>query len=274
MARTGSWEAWGEGMRRAVESGQTFRAYQPPLPPAGSYDPALDAQRAAAARGLLDLTQDVGTANLRGTVDYGLQRDDIGRASTRGVEDLNSQQDGLERSFGRNMTDLGTARTRTGEDYTRNVQMLTRSYQQLGNRQGQQMRATGVAGGGAALQAARKRAENMALDKQPMDTNLDRFNADNTLAQQRLGQDRQVGLNAIGRSRGRLGEDTDLAYGKLALTSAPPGAQGPFGGREFQDRTTQLTRAQREASAFGLDLDAQRLYQAAGAGWVPEEWRR
>lgn len=207
--------------------------YVPPPPPAGSYDPALDAQGYAAQRGLLDLEQDIRTANTRGTVDYGLSRDDITRQRDRGFFDLD------------------TARSRGDEDYRRNIEMLQRSYQQLGNRQSQQMRTQGVARGGAALQAASKRQANQAIDRQPIDTNYQRFSADNRLA------------------RTRLGEDSDLAFGRLALMSAPPDASNPFGGREFQDRTTQLTRAQREGSAFGLDLNAQRYYQAAGAGWMP-----
>lgn len=238
MARRGSLEAWGAGMRRLVESGQTFRAYRPPTPPAGSYDPALDAQRAAAGRGLFDLRQDVGTANLRGTVDYGLARDDITRQRDRGF------------------ADLGTARKHGDEDYQRNVAMLSRSYQRLGDRQQETANAAGVLRGGALLQAASKRKANEAVDRQPLDTSYSRFKDQNDLA------------------RTRLGDDSDLAFGKLALQSAPPDANNPFGGRDFQDRTTQLTRAEREGSAFGLDLDAQRLYQAAGAGWVPEEWRR
>jgi hypothetical protein len=37
----------------------------------------LDAQRRAASRGLGDTVADIGTANTRDTVDYGLNRDDI-----------------------------------------------------------------------------------------------------------------------------------------------------------------------------------------------------
>lgn len=245
--------------------------WTPPLPPAGSYDPALDSQQYAAQRGLLDLSQNIGTANTRGIVDYGLNRDDILRGQTRGNQDLDAQQALLDRGYGRNIQDLQTSHTRGRQDYDRSIQMLQRSYQQLGNRQAQQMRASGVAAGGAALQAAAKRAQNQAIDRQPLDTNYNRFVHDNTLSQTRAGEDHQTGLDQIGLQRSRLGEDTQLGLGRLALQSAPPDASNPFGGRDFQDRTTQLVQAQRENSAFGLDVNAQRYYQAAGAGWQPPQ---
>lgn len=222
--------------------------YQVEMPPSGSYDPSLDAQEWAAQRGLFDLGQDTNTANIRGTVDYGLAQDQINRSNTRGLQDLQSQQQQVDTGY-----------ARTGEDYQRQLGLLQRSYQQLGNRQSQQQRAMGVAGGGAALQAAAKRAQNQTLDRQPLDT-----------AYQRAGQDHQTALDQIGVARTRLGEDTQLQQGMLALQSAPPDANNPFGGRDWQDRTTALTRAQREGSAFGIDLNAQRFYQAAGAGWQPQ----
>ena len=243
--------------------------YQVGLPPTGSYDPSLDAQGYAAQRGLFDLGQDTNTANVRGVVDYGLSQDAINRGQTRGLEDLQFQQGQVDTGYGRNLTDLQTSGTRGTEDYQRSLQMLQRSYQQLGNRQAQQMRATGVAQGGAALQAAAKRTANQAVDQQPIQTNYDRFMADNQTSQSRLGEDRTTALGQIGLQRNRLGEDTNLSLGQLALQSAPPDGSNPFGGRDWQDRTTALTRAQRENSAFGIDLNSQRYYQAAGAGWQP-----
>jgi hypothetical protein len=202
-------------------------------PPVGSYDPAVDAQVGAANRGLFDLGQDTQTANERDTTDYGL-----------GVGDVTRSRD-------RSLADLATGRTRADEDHTRALAMLQRSYQQLGNRQLQGQARAGVLSGGAALQAAAKRQANQAIDQQPIDTSYKRFVDDNTLAQTRVG------------------EDSDSALGRLALDLAPPGPDNPLGGRRFQDRTTQLTRGQRENTAFGLDANAQRAYQASGAGWDP-----
>jgi hypothetical protein len=183
---------------------------QPP-PPTGSFDPALDAQRRAASRGLRDTVTDIGTANTRDTVDYGLGRDSIMLAQTRGNADLDRQ-----------------------------MAVLQRGYQTLASQQRQQFQAHGLAYGGASLQAAAKRQANEAFDQQPLDV-----------------------------ARARLGEDTGLQLGKLALDLAPPDASNPLGGRRFQDRTTQLTRAKREDASFGLDIGAEKVFQATQSGWVP-----
>jgi hypothetical protein len=62
-----------------------------------------------------------------------------------------------------------------------------------------------------------------------------------------------------------------LQLGRLALDYAPPDATNPLGGRRFQDRATQLTRAQREDTAFGLDTGAEKMFQATQSGWIPPE---
>jgi hypothetical protein len=111
----------------------------------------------------------------------------------------------------------------------------------LASQQRQQFQAHGLAYGGASLQAAAKRQANEAFDQQPIDL-----------------------------SRARLGEDTGLQLGKLALDLAPPDASNPLGGRRFQDRTTQLTRAQREDAQFGLDIGAEKVFQATQANWAAE----
>lgn len=202
-------------------------------PPAGSYDPALDAQRRAAGRGLGDLTADIGTAGTRDTVDYGLSREEIQRNQSRGLEDLTQSRD------------------RGLQDIDRNVQMLQRNYARLGDQQRQSINAAGLGGGGAALQAASKRTANEAFDQAPLDQ-----------ARTRIGED-------FTRQSTRLGEDASSQLGRLALDSAPPDAGNPLGGRSFQDRTTQLTRAQREDTQFGLDVGEQKAFQAAQSGWVP-----
>jgi hypothetical protein len=207
---------------------------QPP-PPTGSYDPALDAQRRAASRGLRDTVTDTGIANTRDTVDYGLNRDDVLRAQTRGLADLT------------------TSRDRGFSDVDRQVAVLQRGYQTLAGQQRQQFQAHGLAYGGASLQAAAKRQANEAFDQQPLDT-----------ARARIGED-------FTRQSGRLGEDTGLQLGRLALDYAPPDATNPLGGRRFQDRTTALTRAQREDAAFGLDIGQEKVFQATQGGWVPPE---
>jgi hypothetical protein len=191
-------------------------------PPPGTYDPALDAQLGQAGRGYLDLRQDIER-------DTGRREDDY----LRGRNDLTRQ-------FGESQFDLNRARQYQGEDYGRGVAGLERSYLRLGDAQRQQGNAAGV-GGGYLAQARRKRAENMAWDRQPLDTQNARA------------------LEGFATSEQRLGEGRDRGLGELAL------GQQRYG----EDSQTQLTRGAREFEEFGQDIGAGRFYQAAGTGWAP-----
>jgi hypothetical protein len=236
---------------------RTFTPYRPPTPPAGSYDPSLDAQLAAARRGLADLQGQIGTQQARDVTDYAAQQERLGQQAGYNREDLSRQ-------LSRGQADLGLARGRGTEDYNRNVAMLTRQYGILGRNQQQGANQAGVIRGGALLQAAAKRQENQALDRQPLDTNYQRFLADNTQQGQRMQED-----YATQSSRGEGALTSQL--GQLALDYSPPDANNPLGGRRFQDRTTQLTQAQREQAFFGQDVNAMKAFQASGSGWDPPQ---
>jgi hypothetical protein len=172
-----------------------------PKPPTGSYDPALDAQLRASERGLGDVRMDTATAN------------------TRALNDWTSAKQGLDQDLHRGRQDL---------DWQ--VKLLDRSYQQLARRQGEGARAAGVLSGGIALQAAAKRAENLAIDRAPIEVN-----------------------------RSRLKEDWGTATSQLKTDYD----------RGVEDRTTGLGRAEREGEFFGLDVDEQKAFQATQYGWDP-----
>jgi hypothetical protein len=202
----------------------TFKPWTPwGTPPADRYDPGLDASLAASQRGYGDLITDASTGNARDTQDYGFGLGDIQRSQDRGL------------------ADLGTQRTQGTEDYNRNVGLLQRSYQQLGTRQSEQARVAGIAGGGAALQAARKRAENQAIDRQPLDTGYQRL------------------LGGLDTAQTRLGEDSDIARGRLNVNYL----------RGIDDRGQQVLRGGRESVFFGADTAKAKSFQAAGTGWDP-----
>jgi hypothetical protein len=195
----------------------------PTSPPYGSYDPTLDQQERSANRGLGDLIEDVTRGNTRSGQDYELGKQ------------------GIERTAGRSLADLMNDRTRGTEDYGRQIQGLERDYTRLGNRQGQQNAASGNLGG-AAAQGARKRAENMAYDRAPIDTSYTRFIDDSRTAETRLG------------------EDKDLGLGELALGFS----------RDYEDRNlVQLPRAQRENTIFGQDVNETRIDQAKQSNLLP-----
>lgn len=234
-----------DGLRRVS---QGFVPFQVQAPPPGLYDPSIDAQVGAGNRGLGDLQQDTNTQNLRDTTDYGLGHDAIMRTYDRGTQDLGVQQG-----------ELNTARQRAAENYGQSTQDLGTQYGRQADAQRQAQSRAGVTwGSGAMAQALGKRGANQAHDQAGLNTSYARTVQDQAVAQGRL--------DTAGT---RAGEDRDLSLGDLALKLAPPDAGNPLGGRSFQDRTTALTRAQREGVALGLDATAQRAYQAAGAGWVP-----
>lgn len=212
-----------------------FKPWEPwsSSPPSGTYDPSLDAAAGAAGRGYQDLQSDVARQGQRDTVDYGLQREGLIKSGMQAEQDRQ----------------LGFARE--GSDYSRNVAMLQRAFQVKGNVQKQQASSYGVLHGGALLQSASKRAANEALARQPLDTSHARFQTDSA------------------EQQNRINDGTQTSLGRLALLMAPPDAGNPLGGRSFQDRTTQVTRAGRENTQFGIDTEAQKAFQAGGVGWDP-----
>lgn len=183
-------------------------------------------------------------------VDYGLGVEAINRDFGRNSQDLTTGYD-------RSIADIGTARGYEGEDYSASLAALQRSYDRLGSRQMETANQAGVLQGGAVLQAAAKRAANQAFDRQPIDVNHQRAVTGFDTSQQRLTAD--YGTNAA-----RLGEDRGVAAGNLALGYT----------RGTTDLQTTLRRAGRENTAFGLDINAQKSYQAAQGGWTPPERRR
>lgn len=160
-----------------------FHPYQAPNVPAGYYDPALDAQRQAASRGLDYTSQDIGLAGSRAQQDYGTQTADISRS--RGYE---------------------TA------DYQHNVDMLTRQFQQLGRQQGERARQYGVTSGGLALLSAAKRQENQGIAQGQLDTAHTRAQTGFDLAQTGLDTGYNRGVADRGTQLGRARSE-DTFYG-------------------------------------------------------------
>lgn len=92
---------------------------------------------------------------------------------------LDAQRQAASRGLTNTEQDVGTALRREGEDYGTNVALLTRNYKNLATRQQEQQNQYGViAGGGAALQSAAKRAANQLVDQTALDTTHNRAVAD------------------------------------------------------------------------------------------------
>jgi hypothetical protein len=241
-----------------------FKPFMPyGVAPAGTYDPSIDQQVAAGQRGLVDLGQDSVLGARRATEDYGFGVSDLNLSQSRGTQDIGTQRDAVNRSFDRSTTDIGTQRGYATEDHQRAIDALTRGYSRLGNQQGQQARVMGV-GGGALVQAARKRAENMAFDQAPIDTGFNRQIAGLDTSQQRLGEDRSTALSGLDTAQGRLTEDTSRGTARLGVNlqrQIDP---------DTGDLSRPLQRAGREQNQLEtFDAPQSRFAQAVAGGWDP-----
>jgi hypothetical protein len=216
-----------------------------PRPPAGTYDPAIDAAERAAQRGYGDLQSDtsrdstraasdfgIGLSDITQTRDYGLA--DILRGKTRAGEDINAQGGQIAQDYSRGLADLLTARTRGGEDYRSSVATLDRNYQQLGGHQGQATAAAGAGAGGALAQALQKRTANEAIQRAPIDTNYNRFTADSAQAETRLGQNRDEAVAQLDQARQRGIEDYGTQQDRLT-TQFGTGGSSYQGGNAWAD---------------------------------------
>lgn len=231
-----------------------FAPFTPPeRPPPGTYDPALDAQQAAAGRGLQDTQQDY----------------DVGK--TRAQDDFTIGKGELDRSLQQQLQDLLTGRTRSHADYLRakgytaadygtDTQARVRNYGILGESQVGGATAAGVSAGGALQQALQKRLANQGLEQGAADTAFQRWNqnADQSDQRQQEDYDLQAGVN------GRLQQGHDAAVGQLST-----GLDRAFGTQG--DQTIALARAGRENTQLGTDIAAQRWYQSTQAGYDPPQ---
>lgn len=220
-----------------------FQPYTPPPIPSGYYDPALDAQRQAASRGLLNTEQDVGLAGRRAQEDLGYETGQINTGYQRGIQDTEFQ-----RSYAN--ADFTQQHDWNQQDYDRSVGLLTRQYGQQGRQQGEQARKYGVTSGGIALLSAAKRAENQAIDRGAIDTGYQRAQSTLTTAHDRT-------LQGLDTTQSRMGDDRTTQLGRSTTLYD----------RGVADRGTALGRARGEDTFYGLDVDAQKQYQAQQAGY-------
>ena len=174
----------------AARKRRAFKPFKPPTrPPAGSYDPALDASVRAAGRGYQDLEQDTQTAGVRSEDDW-----------YRGRNQLGQQRDW-------SLADLLSGETRLRQDYDLATQGLNRQYGILRSNQSQSANAAGVLGGGWAEQAAAKRAENQKLEQAALTLQRDRGLGDINTQRERTNISADQGLGEIDLTYQRGNED-------------------------------------------------------------------
>ncbi len=117
--------------------------------------------------------------------------------------------------------------------------------------------AAGVQSQGLAAQAKRKRDENQAWDRKPIDTAYGRQQQDWTNSESDWGQDYQT-------QKGRITSGADRDIGRQSVAS----------NWDATDRETQGGRAQRENEYYKQDTQAARVQQVqqTSPGWL-DSWR-
>jgi hypothetical protein len=125
-------------------------------PPTGYYDPSIDAQVAAGARGLGDLRIDI---------DTGIRR---------GGEDFQTAMGGARTQRAQTLADLMTGETRLRDDHRLATEDLGLQFGRLARGQAEGARARGVISSGLAARAAQIRAGNQGRAQAGLDLSRDR----------------------------------------------------------------------------------------------------
>lgn len=158
------------GFKQTAATIPGFTPYSAALPPEGTYDPTLDANYGAAARGFGDLQQDTE------------------RANTRAGNDLTLGLGAIDQSKGYSLADNLRSRERTVQDYGTATTALGKRYSDLGSRQAESAQQAGAVGGGALADALLKRTANQGVDQAGLDTTKNRTLADLLTSDQRITQ--------------------------------------------------------------------------------------
>jgi hypothetical protein len=164
-------------------------------PPAGFYDPSLDAQQRAAGRGLQDLTSDTAQQQSRLDSDYQLG------------------QNQLRTTSGRTLADLLSEHNRFGEDTQTKLSDIARGFQRLGQSQAQMASARGLSSG-ALRKAMTARQGNEQLQRAPVLTAQTREGQDYGTNVTRTNEDLSTGLAEMGRQYGYQSTDLSTALGR------------------------------------------------------------
>lgn len=221
-------------------------------PPSMSYDPAIEAERRAAARGLLDTRQDTKIALKQGRQDLHTTlkdlalnlkrtRQDERRGLRRGLQNVQFQRQDARRSAFRGRQDLGLQ-----------MDALVRKFGTQGQVQAQAANAAGVYDAGTLASASAKRAANLAFERQPIDIGM-----------QRIGQDLRIALGRSGVEAQRLRQDyrRNITRARQDTRHDKRLARRDFK-RTKKSLFIDLDRASREQRIGNVDLTQQEIFDA------------
>jgi hypothetical protein len=173
---------------------------------------------------------------------YGDLQQDTERDTGRIQDDLGIGAGNIEQGRTRQLADLMKARQREGEDYGFRTSELGRQFGELAANQTNSANAAGLVGtSGYDAQAQGNREANQRREQGQID------------------QAHQRALDDFGTNEIRVGEDASNRLGQMNLT----------GGRQLEDLGTTQERAGRELGFYSQDVNNQRFFQSAQAGYVP-----
>jgi hypothetical protein len=182
------------GRRKLTDA---FRGAGVIKPPAGTYDPGLDAGFRAAGRGYGDLRQDLERDGERASSAYGLGTSRLGE-------------------------DFGLQMGRFGEDEAFGRSEISRGFARLGSAQSDQAAAMGVSAGGATAESAGKRAAAEGIQQGQLAQRFARARAD-------LETQRSRGMDD-------MGTEFQYGQSDRATVGARAGRENTFYGQDVSDQ--------------------------------------
>jgi hypothetical protein len=221
-------------------------------PPYLSFDPALEADRRAAQRSVIDIGQDTRTAARRSRrdfrttradirTDFRRNRADVRKEGRRQLQDIGYQRQDTRRELGRGKQDFGLQ-----------LAALTRRFTQMAGQHLQQAAAYGSLDSGTMGASDAARAQNFAFERQPLDINLQRLKQDSRTTFGRLEtaahQTRSDVRQEVQRGRQDRRHDVRLARQDYHRT--------------IKDLHIKLSRAIREQRIGDIDIIKQEIYAA------------
>lgn len=221
-------------------------------PPPFTYDPALEAQRRAAERGLEDVRDDTARDLRRNRQDWRTQRRDINVTKNRGIRDINLGLRRGKQDLGFRRADILTDRARGIQDFGTRLNNLVENFRvrQAVDRQG--INVAGAAEGGAMAASDRVRGEQFSREAQTIAT-----------GEQRLREDAASALRRLNISGQRLRQDTRTDRTRLRKDTRH---DLRLGGRTYKrgqrDLKTALQRAIREQQFADADILTQEIFDA------------
>jgi len=217
-----------------------------------SFDPAIQAQREAAHRGLEDLEVDTKQNShyaerdlehaLRGIhINTSRKRADLSRQYSRGVQKLSNQEADTKRDAGRQE-----------EDFHTRLADIGRQFAELGQRQGEGSNAAGVNDAGTAAASSAARGRNQTIAEAPIHT-----------AEGRLHEDLLTALDRIAQAHGNLNEDLSTSQQRLKADRNISRAEADREtARKLRGYETEEERGRREYVASDQSLLEREIYEA------------